>query len=153
MITCISSTRIGILHNPLMPVGNYSYQFFICCPRDCVSRHNGGTRGSPIMPRDISLSDSKCWNGRQKWVNNYYLHPALLRQYLEHGHEGHGEVGELRHAVKEAEAFIRFIIIHIIKHLLINAFRKIWNLHRSLIISYTPNNIRKWAQVNKLEII
>merc|ERR1719452_68706 len=19
-----------------MPVGNYSYQFFICCPRDCV---------------------------------------------------------------------------------------------------------------------
>ena len=24
--------------NPLMPVGNYSYQFFICCPRDCVSR-------------------------------------------------------------------------------------------------------------------
>ena len=37
---------------PLMPVGNYSYQFFICCPRDCVSRHNGGTRGAPIMPRD-----------------------------------------------------------------------------------------------------
>ena len=25
-------------HNPLMPVGNYSYQFFICCPRDAVSR-------------------------------------------------------------------------------------------------------------------
>ena len=24
--------------NPLMPVGNYSYQFFICCPRDAVSR-------------------------------------------------------------------------------------------------------------------
>ena len=24
--------------NPLMPVGNYSCQFFICCPRDCVSR-------------------------------------------------------------------------------------------------------------------
>ena len=24
----------------------------ICCPRDCVSRHNGGTRGAPIMPRD-----------------------------------------------------------------------------------------------------
>ena len=27
-----------IYDNPLMPVGNYSYQFFICCPRDCVSR-------------------------------------------------------------------------------------------------------------------
>ena len=29
---------IIILLNPLMPVGNYSYQFFICCPRDAVSR-------------------------------------------------------------------------------------------------------------------
>ena len=35
---------------PLMPVGNYSYQFFICCPRDCVSQHNGGTSGSPLKP-------------------------------------------------------------------------------------------------------
>ena len=26
------------LFNPLMLVGNYSYQFFICCPRDAVSR-------------------------------------------------------------------------------------------------------------------
>ena len=32
------------------PVGNYSYQFFICCPRDCVSRHNGGTSGAPLKP-------------------------------------------------------------------------------------------------------
>ena len=23
---------------------------------------------SSIMPRDVSLSDSKCWNGGQKWV-------------------------------------------------------------------------------------
>ena len=35
---------------PLMPVGNYSYQFFICCPRDCVSRLNGGTSGAPLKP-------------------------------------------------------------------------------------------------------
>ena len=42
--------RYDILHNPLMPVGNYSYQFFICCPRDCVSRHNGGTSGAPLKP-------------------------------------------------------------------------------------------------------
>ena len=26
------------LLNPLMPVGSYIYQFFICCPRDAVSR-------------------------------------------------------------------------------------------------------------------
>ena len=34
--------------NPLMPSGVFN----ICCPRDCVSRHNGGTSGAPIMPRD-----------------------------------------------------------------------------------------------------
>ena len=22
----------------------------ICCPRDCVSRHNGGTSGAPLKP-------------------------------------------------------------------------------------------------------
>ena len=33
-----------------------------------VSRHNGGTSGSPIMPGDVSLLDSKCWNGGQKLV-------------------------------------------------------------------------------------
>ena len=33
-----------------------------------VSRHNGATSGAPIMPRDVSLSDSKCWNGGQKLV-------------------------------------------------------------------------------------
>ena len=44
----------------LMPVGNYSYQFFICCPRDCVSRHNGGTSGAPLKPLrvDSALIDS-----------------------------------------------------------------------------------------------
>ena len=27
----------------------------ICCPRDCVSRHNGGTSGAPLNPlRDDS---------------------------------------------------------------------------------------------------
>ena len=39
--------------NPLMLVGNYSYQFFICCPRDCVSRHNGGTSGAPLKPLKV----------------------------------------------------------------------------------------------------
>ena len=39
--------------NPLMPVGNYSYQFFICCPRDCVSRQNGDTSGAPLKPHRV----------------------------------------------------------------------------------------------------
>ena len=30
----------------------------------------GGTRGAPTMPRDVSLSNSKCWNGGHEWVNN-----------------------------------------------------------------------------------
>ena len=39
------------LHNPLMPNGLFN----ICCPRDCDSRHNGGTSGAPLKPlRDDS---------------------------------------------------------------------------------------------------
>ena len=49
IVVFIISTFIYLI-NPLMPVGNYSYQFFICCPRDCVSRHNGGTSGAPFKP-------------------------------------------------------------------------------------------------------
>ena len=30
----------------------------------------GGTRGAPIMPRDVSLSDSTCWNGGHEWVGS-----------------------------------------------------------------------------------
>ena len=32
--------------NPLMPTGAFN----ICCPRDCISRHNGGTSGAPLKP-------------------------------------------------------------------------------------------------------
>ena len=35
-----------ILFNPLMLTGAFN----ICCPRDCVSRHNGGTSGAPLKP-------------------------------------------------------------------------------------------------------
>ena len=57
--------------NPFMP----TVAFNICCPRDCVSRHNGGTPGAPLLnPSETivlsergphyaercSLSDSKC---------------------------------------------------------------------------------------------
>ena len=37
--------------NPFMP----TVVFNMCCPRDCVSRHNGGTSGAPLKPlRDDS---------------------------------------------------------------------------------------------------
>ena len=29
-----------------MPTGAFN----ICCPRDCVSQHNGGTSGAPLKP-------------------------------------------------------------------------------------------------------
>ena len=32
--------------NPFMP----TVAFNICCPRDCVSRRNGGTAGAPLKP-------------------------------------------------------------------------------------------------------
>ena len=44
----LPNAKISILISPLMPNGAFN----ICCPRDCVSRHNGGTSGAPIMPRD-----------------------------------------------------------------------------------------------------
>ena len=32
--------------NKFMPTGAFN----ICCPRDCVSRHNGGASGAPLKP-------------------------------------------------------------------------------------------------------
>ena len=53
--------------NPFMP----TVAFNICCPRDCVSRHNGDTRGAPIIPRDaVSRTANVERTGRHKWVNN-----------------------------------------------------------------------------------
>ena len=47
--------------NPFVP----TVAFKICCPRDCVSRHNGGTAGAPLKPlRDDSahlLSEILCF--------------------------------------------------------------------------------------------
>ena len=49
------------LFNPFMPI----VVFNICCPRDCVSRHNGGTAGSPLKPlRDDSALSEKT---RSNW--------------------------------------------------------------------------------------
>ena len=36
------------LLNPLMTSGSFN----ICCPRDCVSRHNGGTSVPPLNPSE-----------------------------------------------------------------------------------------------------
>ena len=63
-----SKIRLGKITpavNPFMP----TVAFNICCPRACVSRHNGGTRGSPIMPRDaVSRTANVERNGGHKWV-------------------------------------------------------------------------------------
>ena len=32
----------------IMPTGAFN----ICCPRDCVSRHKGGTSGAPLNPSE-----------------------------------------------------------------------------------------------------
>ena len=49
--TGFSHLQHNNLVNPLMPSGAFN----ICCPRDCVSRHNGGTSGAPLKPlRDDS---------------------------------------------------------------------------------------------------
>ena len=44
---CIAheSQRTALL-NPSMPNGAFN----ICCPRDCISRHNGGISGAPLKP-------------------------------------------------------------------------------------------------------
>ena len=47
------SQRLGNVYmtlvNPFMPTGAFN----ICCPRDCVSRHNGGTSGAPLKPLKV----------------------------------------------------------------------------------------------------
>ena len=41
----------SVIINPFVP----TVAFNICCPRDCPSRHNGGTAGAPLKPlRDDS---------------------------------------------------------------------------------------------------
>ena len=49
LIDCMMLHMCSI--NPFMP----TVAFNICCSRDCVSRHNGGTAGAPLKPlRDDS---------------------------------------------------------------------------------------------------
>ena len=47
----------GRLYSPVQEINPFlpTVAFNICCPRDCVSRHNGGTAGAPLKPlRDDS---------------------------------------------------------------------------------------------------
>ena len=58
--------------NPFMPTGAFN----ICCPRDCVSRHNGGTSGAPLKPLRVDSAPSmrtmtlRGWN-RNTWAVNW----------------------------------------------------------------------------------
>ena len=68
--------------NPFMPTGAIN----ICCPRDCVSRHNGGTSGAPLKPLRVDsalslivLNDS----ASRKMVMKMYLHFFQLSEVLE----------------------------------------------------------------------
>ena len=56
---------LASLINPFMP----TVAFNMCCPRDCVCWHNGGTSGAPIMPRAaVSRTANVERNGGHKWV-------------------------------------------------------------------------------------
>ena len=47
-----------------------SHRSNMCCPRDCVSRHNGGTSGAPLKPlRDDSALSINLASG----IKNYLL--------------------------------------------------------------------------------
>ena len=57
-IKSFNHTAAQLDFNPLMAIGNNSCQFNICCPRDCVSRHNGVTSVPPLNPSEsIVLSE------------------------------------------------------------------------------------------------
>ena len=59
---------LGIMGAPRVPHLNPS-ETIVLSEHYRLWGFKGDTRGSPIMPRDVSLSDSKCWNGGQIWVN------------------------------------------------------------------------------------
>ena len=47
------------------------------------------------MPRDVSLSDSKCWNGGQKLISPEYFSRALQRPQKKAWQEGELWQGQL----------------------------------------------------------
>ena len=43
----------------------------ICCPRDCVSRHNGGTSGAPLKPLRVDSALSPVWENNSHQTYRY----------------------------------------------------------------------------------
>ena len=62
--------------NPFMP----TVAFNICCVRDCVSRHNGGTAGAPLKPLrdDSALRATVGINGLRGGGTHLGLHDAAI---------------------------------------------------------------------------
>ena len=48
---CVSPLRHADFFSRISTV--FSHRSNICCPRDCVSRHNGGTSGAPLKPLSV----------------------------------------------------------------------------------------------------
>ena len=69
------TASLSIMGAPRVPLLNPSETIVLSIVSE---RFKGGTRGAPIMPRDGSPSDSKCWNGWQKWVD-FSVQPAALQ--------------------------------------------------------------------------
>ena len=57
-----------------MPTGAFN----ICCPRDCVFRHNGGTSGAPLklLRDDSALSVPTCTLSPRQRTTYFYPLPA-----------------------------------------------------------------------------
>ena len=45
----------------------------MCCPRDCVSRHNGGTSGAPLKPLRVDSALCICIYNIHLYVYIYYV--------------------------------------------------------------------------------
>ena len=59
-----------------MPSGAFN----ICCPRDCVSRHNGGTSGAPLKPLrvDSALRSASVWGFAYPRALYYHVNSTPL---------------------------------------------------------------------------
>ena len=67
-------SRLGTL----MPTGAFN----ICCPRDCVSRHNGGTSGASLKPLRVdsalmSVFLAKVNHGKESIMSATHVPPDL----------------------------------------------------------------------------
>ena len=78
------SLEIWLETVPFMPSGAFN----ICCPRDCVSRHNGVTSGAPLKPLRVdsalrALSTLRGLRGHPRWPHYAERRQSLGQQMLE----------------------------------------------------------------------